>query len=317
MHPTNILSRNGQFEYTTNSDENSYVQDGKLYIKPTLQDATLIEKDGAYLNLTAQGICTSKIPTNCFIGTNSTNNTIVSPVKSARINLKKYPITYGRIEVVAKLPRGKWLWPAIWMLPVNNTYGPWPLSGEIDIIESRGNDHTYPQGGNNIVSSAMHWGPDSAHDAWWKTNVKHRALHTTYSDGYNKFGLEWSEKYLFTYVNTRLLQVLYTKFDGHMWERGDFPLSSSNGTMFVDPWSSVNDHLSTPFDQEFYLILNVAVGATNGWFQDGIDGKPWVDGSKTAPKDFWNDRANWAATWNTSDDHAMVIDSVKVYQQCD
>ena len=36
------------------------------------------------------------------------------------------------------------LWPAIWMLPVNNTYGPWPLSGEIDLMESRGNGRSYP-----------------------------------------------------------------------------------------------------------------------------------------------------------------------------
>ena len=36
------------------------------------------------------------------------------------------------------------LWPAIWMLPVNNTYGPWPMSGEIDLMESRGNGRDYP-----------------------------------------------------------------------------------------------------------------------------------------------------------------------------
>lgn len=43
----------------------------------------------------------------------------------------------------ARLPRGDWLWPAIWMLPVRQDYGPWPMSGEIDIIESRGNDPSY------------------------------------------------------------------------------------------------------------------------------------------------------------------------------
>ena len=53
---------------------------------------------------------------------------------SARISTQKsYSIKYGRVEVVAKIPQGDWLWPAIWMLPVNNTYGPWPLSGEIDV----------------------------------------------------------------------------------------------------------------------------------------------------------------------------------------
>ena len=42
-------------------------------------------------------------------------------------------IAYGKVEVRAKLPRGDWLWPAIWMLPKDNKYGAWPLSGEIDV----------------------------------------------------------------------------------------------------------------------------------------------------------------------------------------
>ena len=44
----------------------------------------------------------------------------------------------------AKLPKGDWLWPAIWMLPRYNEYGQWPASGEIDIMESRGNVN-YPK----------------------------------------------------------------------------------------------------------------------------------------------------------------------------
>jgi beta-glucanase (GH16 family) len=60
---------------------------------------------------------------------------------SARISTKNhYSITYGRVEVRAKLPRGDWLWPAIWMLPNSGT---WPMSGEIDIMEARGNGPEY------------------------------------------------------------------------------------------------------------------------------------------------------------------------------
>ena len=74
-------------------------------------------------------------------------------------------IQAGRIEVEAQMPAGDWLWPAIWMLPVDNKYGEWPLSGEIDIAESRGNNWTNSMGGNELVSSALHWGPDSGNDA--------------------------------------------------------------------------------------------------------------------------------------------------------
>lgn len=302
---------NGQFEETTTTDENVFIKDGMLTIMPTLQDANLINSNSV-INLTAQGICSTDIWSDCIAVTNTTNGTIVPPARSARINTKKAAtITYGRVEVVAKLPKGDWLWPAIWMLPVNNTYGEWPLSGEIDIAESRGNNHTYPLGGNNVISSTLHWGPDLANDAWWRTYGKASALMTTFSETFHTFGLEWSEKYIYMYLDSRLLQVMYTKFAKPMWQRGDFPLANSNGTAFIDPWSQTGRD-STPFDEPFYLILNVAVGGTNGWFEDGKAGKPWVDGSPTAKLDFWQAKDTWYPTWT---DPTMQVKSVKMWQQ--
>jgi len=307
---------NGEFEQTTLTDENVFIQDGKLIIKPTLQDETLIDSNNV-INLTSDGTCSSTLLSNCVSITNTTVGTIVQPVKSGRINSKAgATIKYGRVEVTARLPQGDWLWPAIWMLPVNDTYGPWPESGEIDICESRGNNWTYAQGGNNIVSSALHWGPDPANDAWWRTNVKRNALHTTYSASEHTFGLEWSQKYLFTYIDSRLLQVLYTNFNQPLWQRGGFPLSDSNGTRLVDLWSQTGRE-QTPFDQEFYLILNVAVGGTNGWFQDGASGKPWVDLSPTAKKDFWDARDQWYPTWTKPGAGQMEVSKVEMWQQCD
>jgi beta-glucanase (GH16 family) len=276
----------------------------------------LIESNNV-INLTADGTCTSDLLSNCVSVTNITLGTIIQPVKSGRINTKKgATIKYGRVEVTARLPAGDWLWPAIWMLPVNDTYGPWPESGEIDIAESRGNNHTYQQGGNNIVSSALHWGPDPSDDGWWRTNVKRQALHTTYSESTHIFGLEWSQKYLFTYVDTLLLQVLYTNFNEPLWERGGFGAFNANGTRLVDVWSQTGRD-QTPFDQEFYLILNVAVGGTNGWFADGKSGKPWVDGSEHAKSDFWNARDQWYPTWTAPGAGQMEISKVEMWQQCD
>ncbi|KAI5922351.1 glucan 1,3-beta-glucosidase [Camillea tinctor] len=306
---------NGEFEQTTGTDENVYVENGHLFIKPTLQDASLVNKDTT-INLLEDGTCTSTAASDCIAATNTTagNSTIVPPTRSGRINTKKgATIKYGRVEVTAKLPQGDWLWPAIWMLPVEDTYGAWPASGEIDIVESRGNNYTYAQGGNNIVSSALHWGPDTANDAWWRTNVKREALHTTYSAGFNTFGVEWSQKYLFTYVNSRLLQVLYTNFNEPLWERGNFPEANSNGTRINDVWSQTGRD-STPFDQQFYLILNVAVGGTNGWFEDSKSGKPWLDSSENAKKDFWNAQDTWYPTWTSP---AMEVSKVMMWQQCD
>jgi beta-glucanase (GH16 family) len=56
---------------------------------------------------------------------------VLNPIQSAKITTATtFNFQYGRVEVVAKLPKGDWLWPAIWMLPARNEYGMWPASGE-------------------------------------------------------------------------------------------------------------------------------------------------------------------------------------------
>ncbi|KAL6244585.1 hypothetical protein RBB50_008827 [Rhinocladiella similis] len=305
---------NGQFEETTGTDENVFIKDGVLHIQPTLQDVELLTHN-SILNLTRLGTCTSDLWSNCVAVTNTTNGTIINPVKSGRITTQKGAnIKYGRVEVVAKMPQGDWLWPAIWMLPTESKYGVWPQSGEIDIAESRGNNHTYPEGGNNIIGSTLHWGPNAANDAWWRTFGKQHALHSTFSERYHTFGLEWSEKYLYTYLDSRLLQVLYNKFNTPFWKRGDFPLSLPNGTAIVDPWSQTSNK-ATPFDEDFYLILNVAVGGTNGWFKNGVAGKPWVDESPLAMGEFWSAKDSWYPTWQNEHGSALQVKSVKMWQQ--
>jgi beta-glucanase (GH16 family) len=153
----------GEFEWTTADKENSYVVNNTLVIMPTLTDqAALTEaqvNNGYTLNLTTLGTCTSSDWHQCVAISNSTANTVINPVRSARLTTKlSKSIKYGKVEVVAKLPIGDWLWPAIWMMPVNSTYGTWPASGEIDIMESRGNAINYPLGGIDSYSSTLHWG---------------------------------------------------------------------------------------------------------------------------------------------------------------
>jgi len=301
---------NGEFEQTTNTGENAYIQNNQLVIKPTLQDANLIENNNI-LNLTDLG-CTGINFYDCVAVTNVTNGTIINPVRSARLTtLGSAHIKYGRVEVEAKLPRGDWLWPAIWMLPVNSTYGVWPASGEIDLMESKGNNASYAAGGFDRVSSTLHWGPEKDEDRYIETDGSASVLHSTFADAFHTFGLEWSEKYLFTYLDNRLNQVLYVKFDQSFWHRGWFPPANQDGTPLVDPWSQTGLD-STPFDQEFYLILNVAVGGTNTYFPDG-NGKPWVNESPLAMKQFWDAQDEWYPTWKKEGE--MVVKSVKMWQQ--
>lgn len=71
------------------------------------------------------------------------------------------------------------------------------------------------------------------------------------------------------YYDDRLTQVLYTRFHANkpLWEKGGFSGDSANDTLISNPWANSSSTTgNAPFDQEFYLIINVAVGAKNGWF---------------------------------------------------
>ncbi len=91
---------------------------------------------------------------------------------------------YGRFDIRAKLPEGQGIWPAIWMMPTEDKYGGWALSGEIDIMEMKGQEP-------NRVLGTLHYG------ALWPKN---RFTSGTYdlpagkfSDDFHVFGLEWRE----------------------------------------------------------------------------------------------------------------------------
>jgi beta-glucanase (GH16 family) len=71
------------------------------------------------------------------IGTTSGGNTTYTSARIKTPNL--FSQTYGLFEFRAKLPAGAGLWPALWMMPRNSTYGSWPTSGEIDVLESNAN----------------------------------------------------------------------------------------------------------------------------------------------------------------------------------
>lgn len=120
--------RTGSFDWTTTDPLNSYVDAEGLHIVPTLTLETTHYTEAqmlnnTVLNLTADGTCTysEQRVSNladwsvCEVRSNTTSGQILNPVRSARLTTKgKKMIKYGRVEVVAKLAKGDWLWPAIW-----------------------------------------------------------------------------------------------------------------------------------------------------------------------------------------------------------
>jgi len=85
------------------------------------------------------------------------------------------------------------------------------------------------------------------------------------------YGLIWTEDRITTYIDREQNVVLDVKIDESFWKKGDFPESMNN------PWKGEPNN--APFNKDFYIILNVAVGGTNGYFPNGDGGKPWSNES--------------------------------------
>ncbi|KIY45933.1 glycoside hydrolase family 16 protein [Fistulina hepatica ATCC 64428] len=322
----------GEFEITTDNDTNVFIKNNQLYIKPTLTSDVL---SGGYSALFDGGSydlgssCSTSNTTACSVTADNSTGTVVNPVMSGRLTTRGLvSMQYGRIEVRAKLPRGDWLWPSIWMLPENDAdedenwsgdYGDWPLSGEIDIMSSRGNGVNYKGRGCNYVQGALTYGVmDSLIETlygWWSLKQ------STYADDFHTYAIEWDPDFMRFYTDTRLDDILtvVTKTEKQsFWTRGSFPEVTQNGSsevVVVNPWK--NDGYNAPFNKPFYLIIDLAVGGTNGWFPDNEGGKPWYDGSSSAMYDFAKAQDTWYANWPTDeDDLSFRIDSVKMWTTC-
>lgn len=88
-------------------------------------------------------------------------------------------------------------------------------------------------------------------------------------------------------------------------------LPSNSGRTLADNSSPPPPHL------DFYLVLDLAVGGTTGWFPDATGDKPWYDSSITAMTDFAEQQSTWSATWSDDDDsRAFRIASVDMWSLC-
>jgi hypothetical protein len=120
------------------------------------------------------------------------------------------------------------------------------------------------------------------------------------------FGLNWTATSLQTYIDDPQNVVLNVDLTSQsFWQLGEFSQDLGN------PW--VGESNTAPFNQEFFIKFNVAVGGTGGYFTDGVGNKPWSDKSSTAALDFLNAQSTWYPTWD-GENSAMQIDWVKVYQ---
>ncbi|MBC7873076.1 MAG: family 16 glycosylhydrolase [Ferruginibacter sp.] len=179
---------NNELEYYTGRPENLFFQDGKLLIEARKES---------------------------FSGKNYTSSKIVTRGKKV--------FKYGRVDIRAKLPKGKGIWPALWMLPQNNVYGGWPTSGEIDIMELVGHEPGKAYG-------TLHYGPGPG-----STSISrgYTLPAGTFNDEFHVFSLEWKIDQLKIFVDGNLFSTV---------NKADIGSAT---------W---------PFNEDFFFIFNLAVG---------------------------------------------------------
>ena len=157
-----------------------------------------------------------------------------SKYTSARIVTKnKADWKYGRFEIRAKSPQGKGIWPAIWMLPTKWEYGIWPHSGEIDIMENVG----------YLPDSLYGTVHTEAYNGMKGTQKSGAVFSKNLAADFHVYAMEWTSESISFFL------------DGKKYH------SFANEHTGPDAW---------PFDKEFHLIMNIAVGGNWGG-KYGID----------------------------------------------
>jgi len=184
---------NGEMEYYTDSPENAHIDNGHLII------TALKNRDDKK-----------------------------RPFSSARMNTKgKFNWKYGRFEARIKVPTGKGVWPAFWMMPEDSVYGGWASSGELDIMEEVGDKP-------GTTFGTIHYGdkwPHNTHTGDKYTLPDDAKL----SDDWHIYSVEWEEG------------VIRWYFDNNLYET-------------QTKWYTKAAPFPAPFDQNFYIVLNFAVG---------------------------------------------------------
>jgi beta-glucanase (GH16 family) len=172
-----------------------------------------------------------------------------SYTSSKILSTGKKTFKFGRIDFRAKLPVGKGIWPAFWMMPESSVYGGWPKSGEIDIMEYLGHEP-------NKTYGTLHFGPGPGSTQIGKSHVLPTGR---FSDEFHVFSLIWKQDQIQWLVDGNVIGTA---------NKADFGTNTY------------------PFNEQFYFIINLAVGGQ--W-----PGNP--DAGTTFPQ------------W-------MIVDYIRVYQ---
>lgn len=201
---------NNELEYYTDNTKNIYLSDGKLNITAYNEPKSFPQDPTRYATYSSGKITTKN----------------------------SFSFQGGRIDFRAKLPTGNGIWPALWMLPLEDRYGAWAASGEVDVMEAKGR---IP----GVTSGALHFGGQ------WPANRYISGEYAfpsgqTFNNDFHVYSVVWENDNFKWYVDGKCF-LKVTK----------------------DQWYSVGapNNADAPFDQPFYIIMNLAIG---GNFDGGL-----------------------------------------------
>jgi beta-glucanase (GH16 family) len=182
---------------------------------------------------------------------------------SAKIRTRgRFNQKYGRFEFRARLPQGKGYWPAFWLMPEDAAYGAWAASGEIDVMENKGANPSNVLGtihfGGTFPRNTFSHGPPYKFPAGDSVT------------NFHLYAVEWTSHAIRWYVDDHLYETQTA-----WWSSG-----GPDGAAVHPPYPA-------PFNQPFFVIMNLAVGGN-------FDGNP--DGTTVFPGE-------------------IQVDYVRVYQE--
>ena len=236
---------NDERQCYTKSGRNSAIEDGKLVITARHERTT-----GPALPLAQRRQAAQR------------DAQATRDFSSARLTTRgKASWRYGKIEVRARLPQGQGTWPAIWMLPEKNGYGPWAASGEIDILEAVNLGvlcAKCPGGRESTILGTLHFGGKWPKNKLASTEIAYPEV----LDGFHTYTVEWYPDRMVWRVNGKVF-----------------------ATRTASEWSTTGSpNPGAPFDRPFHLILNLAIGGKlpegrglGGVRQDGYPKRMEVD----------------------------------------
>jgi len=247
---------NNEWEYYNDATTSGNLSNSNLYVN----------SNG--LNITAI------VPSNFTTpdGTSTHHPVNSTEITSAKIDSSNYfSQTYGLFQWTASAPSGSGLWPALWMMPKNSSYGGWPKSGEIDVFESGGGGLS----ANHQEQGSYHSGPSydiSATAVYGPSGYDTRTTHT-----YDMLWLPAGATFNHT---TYPHGVLSWYVDGALYETQTGSNAGTNSTGWYNPGGSGATN-AAPFDKPFYFIMNMAVGGQYPGYSTPNSRPPIAAGSYT------------------------------------